>query len=148
MYRVPCAKEPGRQGCFFCVGNRTNGAISKKTEGSFGRYPAKIFPMKRAANGEPAILRPVSETDAKQFLKLKDQFTPDQMARAKIKLHEGLSTKPVFCTECHKPSGYFNFSELGFPKNRVDNLTSNEIARMIGNYETFYIPKAIDFSAQ
>jgi len=141
-------KSPDDKDVFYVWVNRTSGAISKKTEGSFGKYPAKIFPMKRAANGEPSILRPVSETDAEQFLKLKDLFTPDQMARAKIKLHEGLSTKPIFCTECHKPDGYFNFSELGFPKNRVDNLTSNEIARMIGNYETFYIPKAIDFSAQ
>ncbi len=141
-------KEPGDKEHFFVWVNRTSGAISTKVEGSFGKYPAKIFPMKRAANGEPEILRPVSEKDARQFLRLKDQFTPDQMARAKIKLHEGLSQKPVFCTECHKLDGYFKFSELGFPKNRVDNLTSNEIARMIGNYETFYIPNAIDFSAQ
>jgi len=141
-------REPGDKDHFFVWVNRIDGAISKSVEGGFGKYPAKIFPMKRAANGEPSILRPVSEKDARQFLKLKDQFTPDQMARAKIKLHEGLSRKPVFCTECHKLDGYFNFAELGFPKNRVDNLTSNEIARMIGNYETFYIPNAIDFSAQ
>jgi len=140
-------RKPGDKGHFFVWVNRTSGAISKKVEGSFGKYPAKIFPMKRAANGEPSILRPVSEKDARQFLKLKDQFTPDQMARAKIKLHEGLSQKPVFCTECHKKDGYFDFSELGFAQNRVDNLTSNEIARMINNYETFYMPETIDFSA-
>ena len=141
-------KKPDDKTFFFVWVNRRTGAISKKAEGSFGKYPAKIFPMNRSASGEPSILRPVSERDARQFLRLKDQFTPDQMARAKIKLHEGLSTKPVFCTECHKENGYFNFAELGFPKFRVDNLTSNEIARMIDNYETFYIPKAIDFSAQ
>jgi hypothetical protein len=141
-------KAPGDKGHFFVWVNRISGAISTKAEGSFGKYPAKIFPMKTGANGEPSILRPVSENDARQFLKLKDQFTPDQMARAKIKLHEGLSPKPVFCTECHKKDGYFNFAELGFPQNRVDNLTSNEIARMINNYETFYMPETIDFSAQ
>jgi hypothetical protein len=140
-------REPGHKGHFFVWVNRTSGAISKKAEGSFGKYPAKIFPMKKDANGEPSILRPVSEKDARQFLKLKDQFTPDQMARAKIKLHEGLSQKPVFCTECHKKDGYFDFAELGFAQNRVDNLTSNEIARMINNYETFYMPETIDFSA-
>lgn len=141
-------KVPGDQSHFFVWVNRTSGAVSKKADGGFGKYPAKIFPMKKAARGEAAIIRPVSEKDAREFLSLKDQFTPDQMARAKIKLHEGLSQKPIFCTECHKPDGYFNFADLGFPKNRVDNLTSNEIARMIGNYETFYIPEAIDFSAQ
>jgi|GEM_PF-514637 len=141
-------RKSGDENHFFVWVNRRNGAISTQVEGGFGKYAAKIFPMTRVAGGEPRILRPVSEEDARQFLKVKDQFTPDQMARAKIKLHEGLSEKPVFCTECHKLEGYFNFAALGFPQNRVDNLTSNEIARMIDNYETFYIPDAIDFSAQ
>ncbi len=141
-------KKNGDKNHFFVWVNRRNGAISNQAEGGFGKYPAKIFPMTRAVGGEPIILRPVSEEDARQFLKVKDQFTPDQMARAKIKLHEGLSQKPVFCTECHKQEGYFDFAALGFPQNRVDNLTSNEIARMIDNYETFYIPEAIDFGAQ
>ncbi len=141
-------RKSGDKNHFFVWVNRRNGAISTQAEGGFGKYPAKIFPMTKLVGGEPVILRPVSEEDARQFLKVKDQFTPDQMARAKIKLHEGLSQKPVFCTDCHKPEGYFDFAALGFPQNRVDNLTSNEIARMIDNYETFYIPEAIDFGAQ
>lgn len=140
-------RKPGDKTHFFVWVNRVSGAISKKVEGSFGKYSAKIFPMKRGAGGESSILRPVSEQDAREFLRLKDQFTPDQMARAKIKLHEGLSQKPVLCTECHKKDGYFDFADLGFPKYRVDNLTSNEIATMINNYETFYMPETIDFSA-
>ena len=96
--------------------------------------------------GSDTIIRPVSEKSAGEFLKHKDQYTPDQVAQAKAKLHERLSKKPVFCTDCHKKEGYFNFAELGFPKNRIDHLTSSEVANMIEKYETFYLPEVIDFS--
>jgi len=48
--------------------------------------------------------------------------------------------------DCHKKDGYLNFVKLGFPKNRVDHLVSTEVASMITNYETFYLPEVIDFS--
>lgn len=126
--------------------NHRTGGTSRIAEGSFGEYSAKISLVKAGGDGRSILVQPVSENEARTFLKLKEQFSPDQMARAKIKLHEGVSAKPVFCTECHKQDGYLNFADLGFPKNRVDNLTSSEIARMIENYETFYIPKEIDFT--
>jgi hypothetical protein len=133
---------------FFVWVNRYNGTISSQVDGSFGKYPAKIFPMVVTAAGDRQIFRPVTEKAAEEFIELKTRFSPDQMAVAKTKLHERLSKKPVFCTECHKKGGYFDFAKLGFPRNRVDNLTSNEIARMLENYETFYIPEAIDFGAR
>lgn len=141
-------KEPGEKDYFFVWVNRQTGRISTDVEGGFGRYPAKIFPMVETAGGAREIFRPVSEQAAKEFIRLKSQFTPDQMAQAKIKLHRRLTQKPVFCTECHKRDGYFDFAELGYARNRVDNLTANEIARMIENYKTFYMPEAIDFGAR
>ncbi len=141
-------KDPAHQERYLVWLNHQTGQTSTHVEGGFGKYPAKIALVKMGAESKPVLVQPVSEGEAKAFLKLKEQFTPDQMARAKIKLHEGLSQKPVFCTECHKKDGYLNFSDLGFAPNRVDNLTSNEIARMIENYETFYIPKEIDFTGQ
>ena len=118
------------------------------SKGQFGKYPAKIFPARRTIRGQSRIFQPVEEKEAEEFLSLKDKFTPDQMAQAKIKLHEGVSKKPVFCNECHKKNGYFDFVKLGFPKNRIDHLTSTEVAGMIEKYETFYLPEAIDFGAE
>jgi hypothetical protein len=114
--------------------------------GEYGKYPAKIFPKKTDSQGQIKIIHPVSEESAKQFLKHKDQYTPDQVAEAKAKLHEPLSKKPAFCTECHVKRGYFDFAALGFPKNRVDHLISSEVANMIQKYETFYLPEVINFS--
>ena len=104
--------------------------------------------MIETARGQKEIFRPVSEQAAEKFIEFKNQFTPDQMSLAKTKLHKRLTEKPVICSECHKQGGYFDFAELGFPPNRVDYLSSNEISRMIETYETFYIPEAINFGSQ
>lgn len=128
--------------------NRQTGATSMRVEGGFGKYPAKIFPIRETAGRRLEIIHPVDEKAAEEFMRLKDQFSADQMAKAKIKLHENISKKPVFCNECHKKDGYFDFARLGFPDNRVDHLTSTEITGMIEKYETFYMPEAIDFSGK
>ncbi len=93
-------------------------------------------------------MRPISEKSAEAFLKHREKVTPDQVAQAKNKLHETISKKPVACIECHKSDGYLDFAELGFANNRVEHLTSLEIANMIDKYETFYLPGVLEFGTQ
>jgi len=130
---------------YFAWVDHDTGAISDAVEGGYGKYPAKIFPIETGADGSKKIVRPVNDQSAKEYLSLKDTFTPDQIAQAKVKLHEQITDKPVFCTDCHKKDGYFDYTRLGFPKNRIDHLTSTEVASMIDKYTTFYLPSAIDF---
>jgi hypothetical protein len=66
----------------------------------------------------------------------------------KAKLHEHISDKPVFCSDCHKKDGYLDFKELGFPKQRIDHLNSTEIVGMIEKYKKFYLPSQIDFGIE
>ncbi len=139
-------KDPGDESFSFTWVDRRTGMTAMSVEGEYGKYPSKIFPKRTSLLGQIEIIRPVSEKSAEEFLKHKDKYTPDQVAQAKIKLHEPLSKKPVFCTECHRKDGYFDFAKLGFPKNRVDHLISSEVANMIETYETFYLPEVIDFS--
>lgn len=141
-------KDPSDKTFSFAWVDRRTGTISGTVEGAYGKYPAKIFPKKSSLLGQDTIIRPISEKSAQAFLLHKDQYTPDQVAEAKVKLHERLSKKPVFCTECHQKEGYLDFAKLGFPKNRVDHLISSEVAYMINKYETFYLPEVIDFMAQ
>ena len=138
-------KDPTDKTFSFVWVDRATGIISHKAQGEYGKYPAKIFPARATVENAEMIIHPVSEKSAREFLELKDKFTPDQMAEAKIKLHEQVSKKPVFCMDCHKKDGYLDFVKLGFPKNRVDHLVSTEVASMITNYETFYLPEVIDF---
>jgi len=139
-------KDPGDQDHFFIWVDRVTGITSLAVEGEYGKYPAKIFPVRITGGGQQEIIRPVSQQSAREYLELKDKFTSDQAAKAKIKLHEKLSQKPVFCMDCHKKDGYIEFSKLGYPRNRVDHLASTEVASMIEKYETFYLPEVIDFS--
>jgi hypothetical protein len=139
-------KDPAAQDHYFIWVDRSTGITSLAVEGEYGKYPAKIFPVKITERGQQEIVRPVSEQSAREYLELKERFTSDQAAQAKIRLHEKLSKKPVFCMDCHKKDGYLDFSKLGFPRNRVDHLASSEVASMIEKYETFYLPEVIDFS--
>ena len=141
-------KDPKEINYFFVWVDRETGKTSTTVDGGYGKYTAKIFPAKVTSDDTRTIFRPIDEKSAKEYLKLKDNFTPDQIAQAKVKLHDRISHKPVFCNECHKKDGYLDFSKLGFPKNRLDNLTSSEVAGMIEKYETFYLPSVIDFGSK
>ena len=138
-------KDPADKTFSFVWVDRVSGTTSRRANGEYGKYPAKIFPARTTAENAEMIIHPVNEKSAREFLELKDQFTPDQIAQAKIKLHEQISQKPVFCIDCHKKDGYLSFKNLGYPKNRVNHLVSSEVAGMIGKYETFYFPEVIDF---
>jgi hypothetical protein len=141
-------KEPADKSISFTWVDRQTGVASMAVEGKYGKFPAQIFPKRVFASGQEEIIRPMSEKSAQAFLEHREKLTPDQVAHAKAKLHEHISKKPVVCLECHKSGGYLDFAELGFAKNRVDHLTSSEVASMIEKYETFYLPEVLDLGAQ
>ncbi len=141
-------EEPGRKLIYFAWVDRETGSISREVKGEYGKYKAKIFPVQMMEGVKTRIFRPVSEEAAQQYIKYKDQYTPDQIAQAKAKLHEHISDKPVFCSECHRKEGYLDFARLGFPRQRIDHLNSTEIVGMIEKYKKFYLPSQIDFGLE
>ena len=124
------------------------GKMVKKVTGEYGKYPATIYPIQNQNGVAKHVFRPVNEATAQQYLKHKDAYSPDQIARAKIILHENISPKPVICSDCHKKDGYLDFSSLGFSRQRVNHLNSTEIVGMIEKYKMFYLPLKLDFGAQ
>jgi len=138
-------KKPGDNSIDFVWIDRETGEITPKVQGQYGKYAAKIFPIQITADGHEKIYRPVDDQAARQFLLTKDKYSPDQVAQAKIKMHEHISLKPVFCSDCHKKDGYLDYAKLGFPMQRINHLNSSEVVGMIEKYKTFYLPSAIDF---
>jgi len=126
--------------------DRETGQMRSTVEGAYGKYPARLFPIVVSDGGEKSVFRPITKEAAQQYLEVKDKYTPDQVAQAKVKLHSGISKKPVFCTDCHKQDGYLPFAQLGFSENRVQHLVSTEVTGMLEKYDTFYLPSVIDFS--
>jgi cytochrome c553 len=141
-------KEPGTKDIIFKWVDLKTGEILDKVEGEYGKYPAEIYPIKIDNEGRKTISRPVDDTAARHYLIIKDKLTSDQIAQAKIKLHEHISDKPVFCSDCHKKDGYLDFIKLGFSVQRVNHLNSTEVVGMILKYKTFYLPSEIDFGVE
>ena len=138
-------KKPGDKSINFAWIDRETGEIVPKVQGEYGKYPAKIYPVKITADGYKKIYRPIDAQEARKFLLTKDKYSPDQVAQAKKKMHERISSKPVFCSDCHQKDGYLNFAKLGFPIQRINYLNSSEVVGMIEKYKTFYLPSAINF---
>ncbi len=138
-------KMPENAKVSFSWVDRETGTITTQVEGEYGKYSAKIFPLKIHKNGLREIFQPVSAEAAQEFIRLKQHFTPDQIAEAKIKLHGNISQKPVNCSECHVKDGYMNFADLGFTPNRVRHLISTEVVGLVEKYKSFYMPNEIDF---
>jgi hypothetical protein len=141
-------KKPGDKSINFVWIVRETGEIAAKVQGQYGKYAAKIFPIQITAEGHKKIYRPVDDETARQFLLTKDEYSPDQVAQAKTKMHEHISSEPVFCSDCHKKDGYLDYARLGFPMQRINHLNSSEIVGMIEKYKTFYLPSAIDFGVE
>lgn len=141
-------KEPETKDIIFKWVDWKTGEILDRVKGEYGKYPAEIFPIKIDNKGRKTIFRPVGDKAARHYLLIKDKLNSDQIAQAKIKLHEHISEKPVFCSDCHKKDGYLDFIKLGFSRRRVDNLNSTEVVGMIEKYKTFYLPSEIDFGVE
>ncbi len=141
-------KEPGTENVIFKWVERETGEIINKVKGEYGKYPARIYPVIIDAKGQKKIFRPVDENAALHYLEIKDKYNPDQAAQAKVKLHEHISDKPVFCSDCHKKDGFLDFIQLGFSIQRVNHLDSTEVVGMIEKYKTFYLPSEIDFGIE
>lgn len=141
-------KDSAKTKMDFAWVNRENGVIAMDVEGAYGKYPAKIVMVKIKDGGERQIFEPVDKDSAKEFLKIKDLYNPDQIAEAKVKLHGNITPKPVFCSDCHQKEGYLNFLKLGFPKARIVHLNSTEVVGLVEKYKTFYLPSVIDFGKE
>jgi len=130
---------------FFRWADLETGAITRRVKGGFGKYPAKIVPMKIVDNHPERLDKIVSGPFSELYLKYKDQQSPQEDQQSGVrKIHENnLSRNPVQCLDCHIEGGYLNFSELGFLKKRTNQLVSSEVSRMVEHYETFYMPKML-----
>jgi len=141
-------REPGDKSIDFAWIDRETGEIVAQVQGEYGKYTAKIFEIQISAEGHKQIFRPVDDETARQYLLIKAEYSPDQVAQAKIKLHEHLSSKPVFCSDCHQKDGYLDYAKLGFSTTRINHLNSTEVVGMIEKYKTFYLPSEIDFGVE
>lgn len=126
--------------------DRTTGEIVGSPVKRFkpGIYKAKIISFERI-NGE--LQRIDSQERINFALEYKERektLTDTQRSRAKKLIHEIVSEKPHVCEDCHqKDAPLLPFEALGYPKERINSLTSTEVVGLIKNYTKFYMPRML-----
>lgn len=77
---------------------------------------------------------------ALDYVKVRDQLTPNERDNVKKKFHVNIKPKGHECKKCHDRNSILNFSKLGFSDNRIVDLEQLNITGMITKYEKFYLP--------
>jgi hypothetical protein len=106
-----------------------------------GSFRAKIIPFERV-NGElQRIDSPERRDFAREYRDREKTLTEAQKSRAKKLLHKVVSKQPYMCEDCHqKEKPLLPLEAIGYPKERIDSITSTEVVGMIKNYTKFYMP--------
>ncbi len=126
--------------------DRTTGDIvaSPVMKSSPGSFKAKIVPFEKS-NG--AIQRVDSQERIDFAYEFKDRektLTEAQKSRAKKLIHKIVAKQPYLCEDCHQQEQpLLPLEAIGYPKERIDSITSSEVVGMIKNYTKFYMPKML-----
>ncbi len=78
---------------------------------------------------------------ARDFVKIRDQLSPEQREGIKNKFHENIKPKGHECLKCHTEDSILDFEKLGFSEIRTANLKKLGVVGMIEQYERFYLPE-------
>jgi hypothetical protein len=126
--------------------DRTTGEIVDSPVKKYkpGTYKAKIVPFERV-NGKLVRIDSQERREfALEYRKKEKTLTEAQKSRAKKLIHNIVSRQPYICEDCHqKEAPLLPLKELGYPKERIDSITSTEVVGMIKKYTKFYIPRML-----
>lgn len=78
-----------------------------------------------------------------EFRKIISTISADKKSQGLKLIHRNVNKEPVKCDECHSPTEkqcYLPLSEIGYKKERIAQILSNEVVGMVNKYKEFYIP--------
>ena len=105
----------------------------------------KIAPFYKAGISDelkPAILQQDAPM-AKDYMRVRDELSPEQREGVKNKFHENIKPKGYDCKVCHSEHGLLNFKQLGFSDLRAENLEKLAVVGMLEKYNQFYLPEML-----
>jgi hypothetical protein len=60
-------------------------------------------------------------------------------------IHQNVSEQPLSCSECHtKETPFLPLSTVGYPDQRITQVASDQITKMISEYKEFYTPTFLE----
>ena len=101
---------------------------------------SKIAPFYASGDSLESAIQIQDAPLAQDYVKVRDQLTPEQRDNVKKKFHVNIKPKGHECKVCHSKKGILDFKKLGFASNRTIDLEQLNIKGMVTKYEQFYIP--------
>lgn len=126
--------------------DRTTGEIvaSPVEKARPGSFKAKIIPFERVAGKLQRIDSQERIDFSREYREREKTLSEAQRSKAKKLIHKIISKQPYICEDCHqKENPLLPLAEIGYPKERIDSITSTEVVGMIKNYTKFYMPKML-----
>jgi hypothetical protein len=130
----PIEKEP--KGPFFGMDyNPVTGLLQ-----TIDDHVSKIAPYMKNGNALESTIHMQNAPMAKDYVKVRDQLTPEQREGVTKKFHVNIKPVGHECTKCHSKESILNFKELGFSEKRETDLEQLSITGIITKYNEFFLP--------
>ncbi len=114
-----------------------------------GTYRAKLIPFEKVDGKLQRIDSDEKIKFVREFRENEKTLTEVQKSKSKKYIHNIVSKQPYLCEDCHqKENPLLPLAAIGYPKERIDSITSTEVVGMIKNYTKFYMPKMLQPGAK
>jgi hypothetical protein len=101
---------------------------------------AKIAPFYEKNGNLTSTVQMQDAALAKDFVKIRDQLTPEQRKEATKRFHVDTLEKGPDCQICHSTKSILDFKALGFSPKRIVDIEQLNIKGIITKYDEFYLP--------
>ncbi|MGA9477677.1 MAG: multiheme c-type cytochrome [Desulfobacterales bacterium] len=101
---------------------------------------AKIAPFYEKNGNLTSTVQMQDAPLATDFVKIRDQLTPEQRKDVTKRFHVDTLAKAPDCQTCHSTKGVLDFKALGFSPKRTVDIEELNIVGIITKYDEFYLP--------
>lgn len=136
VYKWYSPVEENPEGPFFGTAYDPESGELKRTDD----YLSRIVPFYDKGDKLLPTLHMGQADLAMDFVRVRDQLTPEQRAGVTKKFHVDILPKGPECHTCHASNGILDFKKLGFSEKRITDLENLSIKGMITKYDEFYLP--------
>jgi Pyruvate/2-oxoacid:ferredoxin oxidoreductase delta subunit len=103
-------------------------------------YFSKIAPFYEENGKLTPILHMQNAPMARDYVRIRDQLTPEQREGVTKRFHVDILAKGPDCQTCHSTKSILDFKALGFSPNRIVDIEQLNIKGIITKYDEFYLP--------